>query len=555
MNKLNYRLKTAGLRVERDWRIWTMNRQVKAHARTDLDIPPIVLFNASSRLGGFSQNSAFTLLTGWGLQLAGVPVVHFVCHGGMTRCVLGTNPDDPMLEPPCTNCIRQSKKLTSSAKARWFSFHSDRDLKLTLANLSLEELSLFEYPIKSKSHDELITIPFGRLVLPSLRWALRRHHLRDDKNTRFLYREFIQSAYVVAEKFDDLLSEIKPQVIVIFNGLQFPEATVSWVSQHYGVRVITHEVGFLPFSVFFSNGQVTAYPLDIPEGFELNTKQQSRIDKHLSRRFQGDFTMAGIKFWPEMVGLSDDFLNRSKSFKQIVPIFTNVIFDTSQVHANTIFSNMFAWLELLLRLIKNHPETLFVVRAHPDEMRVGKKSRESVQDWAIKVKLDELPNVIFVPSDGALSSYDLIRRSKFVIVYNSSIGLEAALLGVPVLCGGKARYTQYPTVFLPGSEIEFEDLMEKFLSEENIKIPPEFQQNARRVLYHQFYRSSLPMANYLKAHPTPGYVQLKSFSWRNLLMESSQSMHVIIEGIMEDEPFLMPDDDGLPEDVKDYGSH
>lgn len=151
-----------------------------------------------------------------------------------------------------------------------------------------------------------------------------------------------------------------------------------------------------------------------------------------------------------------------------------------------------------------------------------------------------------------MSSYDLIRRSKFVIVYNSSIGLEAALLGVPVLCGGKARYTQYPTVFFPKSPDEYRDMAELFLAEDKIEIPAEFPRNARRVLYHQFYRSSILLGDFLDAHPTPGYVQLKRFSWRNLLSENSTSIQVIISGVLNDEPILMREESDLPRTVSGH---
>jgi hypothetical protein len=177
-------------------------------------------------------------------------------------------------------------------------------------------------------------------------------------------------------------------------------------------------------------------------------------------------------------------------------------------------------------------------------MREGKKSRESVQDWVKANGVDQLPNVIFVASDEPLSSYDLIHRAKFVVVYNSSVGLEAALLGAPVLCGGKARYTQYPTVFFPQTPEEYQEMAEKFLVEDTIEIPPEFQRNARRVLYHQFYRSSLLFGDFIEAHPTPGYVQLNRFSWRDLLPENSTTMQVLIDGITKDEKLLMPATNG-----------
>ncbi len=48
--------------------------------------------------------------------------------------------------------------------------------------------------------------------------------------------------------------------------------------------------------------------------------------------------MAGIKFWPAMDQLPADFLAHADQFDQLVPVFTNVIFDTSQAFANVIFS-------------------------------------------------------------------------------------------------------------------------------------------------------------------------------------------------------------------------
>ena len=42
-------------------------------------------------------------------------------------------------------------------------------------------------------------------------------------------------------------------------------------------------------------------------------------------------------------------------------------------------------------------------------------------------------------------------RAAFVLIYNSTIGLEASIMGVPVLCAGSARFTDFGTVFFPAS--------------------------------------------------------------------------------------------------------
>jgi hypothetical protein len=531
------RIESAVLRLLREVRIYKLNHQIKIHASPDPAMKPVVMFNASTRLGGFSQNAAFSLLTTWGLQLAEVPIVHFACHRGMSRCVLGTNPDDQTEHPPCNTCIRQSKRLLRSCKVSWFGYIPAPELVESLKGLSVEELSCFEWAIQGQ------IIPLGALVLPALRWTLRRHHLHNDKPTRFLLREYIQSAFNTAIAFDEFLEEVSAKVVVIFNGIMFPEAAAGWVAQKRGIKVITHEVGFQPFSVFFTAGQATAYPMEIPETFDLNAAQNSRLDSYLSKRFKGNFTMAGIRFWPKISGLSADFLKKAAGFRQIVPVFTNVINDTSQAHACSVFSHMYDWLDHVVEVIKEHPETLFVIRAHPDEKRRGtrKHSRQPVSDWVVQNGVDALPNVFFIDSNEPLSSYELIKKSKFVMVYNSSIGLEATLLGVPVLCGGKARFTQYPTVFFPQTRIDYQAKAKEFLALELIETPPEFIRNARRVLYWQLYRIALPLDKFISAHPTPGYVQLKRFSWQDLLLENSSTMKVIVESIIDGKPFIMPE--------------
>ncbi len=509
---------------------------VAAHTRPGNDQRPVIFFRASTGLLRLSQNTAFGLLAAWGLQLAGVPVIHFVCQAGMSRCVQGTHRDNPRAQPPCAGCIRHSRHLFAHSQAFRFDYVPDPALSDALQGLDIEELAAFTFPAQSAK--SLGAVPLGSLVVPSLRWILRRHHLVDDEATRYLLREYILSAANVVEKFSVLLDASNPQAVVVFNGIFYPEAAVRWVAQQRGLRVITYEVAMQPFTAFFTDGQATAYPIHIPDDFQLSAEQNNRLDAYLNQRFQGNFSMAGIRFWPEMRDLDEGFLQRAAQYKQIVPVFTNVIFDTSQVHANVVFPEMFAWLDAMLAIARAHPETFFVIRAHPDEMRPGKKSRESVRQWAEHKQVNQLPNCIFIDSEEYLSSYRLIQRSKFVLVYNSSIGLEASLMGVPVLAAGKARYTQLPTVFFPQSQQAYIRQVEDFLAAERIEIPPEFAPNARRFLYFQLYKTSLSFAEYLEDHPLAGFARLRSFDWEQLLPAHSSTMRILLEGVLHGQPFL-----------------
>src|SRR5215207_5307211 len=505
---------------------------------------PIVFFKASTGIDDISWNSGFHLLTSWALRLQGIPVTYFACHAGMSHCVLGTNRDHVRKAPPCSSCIYQSKTLytgnddfsrsykktttvAAAAGVYWFDYQPDQELASALAPLPLADLMIFAWQ----------GMPLGQLCLPGMRWILRIHHLNDDDSTRYLLREYILSAWNVAQKFSNFLDETHPRAVVVFNGQFYPEATARYIAQKRGIRVITHEVGLQPATAFFTEGEATAYPIHIPEEFELNEAQNAKLDAYLAKRFQGDFTMAGIKFWADMKGLDESFLQKASGFKQIVPIFTNVIFDTSQPHANTVFEDMFDWLDMALDVIREHPETLFVIRAHPDELRLRKSGRETVENWVASRSVEKEPNMVFVRPREPLSSYELIQRSKFVMVYNSTIGLEASIMGAAVLCAGRARFTQYPTVFFPQTVDEVRGKMKEFLTAEKIDTPPAFKRNARRFLYYQLFRTSLPFGEFLEPSVRTTQTRLKSFGLEELL--EAEAVKVILDGVLEGGDFLL----------------
>jgi hypothetical protein len=518
-----------------DWinesRLRRLTREVQKNAAPAKAQAPVIFFNASTAINRLSINRAYSLLASWSLRLQGVPVVYFVCQRGMTCCILGTSRQNVHTLPPCDQCVHFSKRIYAHGRQRWFRYTEDDELAKLVEKLDVPALKHFEYQ----------DVPLGKLVFPSVCWSLRLYNLPDDERTRYLYREYILSAWNVGQEFERLLEEVQPQSVVVFNGMFYPEAIVRRVAQQRGINVITHEVGMRPYTAFFTTGEATAYPITIPEDFDLSPAQNQRLDQYLEQRFQGNFSMAGVRFWPQMRGLDASFLERAARFKQIVPVFTNVIFDTSQPHSNLIFPDMFNWLDCLVETVHRHPETLFVLRAHPDEKRPGKESRESVSDWIERRGVRSLPNLIFIDSDEYISSYELILRSKFVMVYNSSIGLEASIMGATVLCAGKARYTQYPTVFFPPTSEAYQVLLEEFLGAEKVEQANEQQWHARRFLYYQLFCTSLQFDQFLEPHPFPGFVRMRDFQWQQLLPENSPTVKAIVQGLTQGAPFLAED--------------
>ena len=509
-------------------RVWQITRSITDEL-TISDQLPVIIFNASTRLSGLSQNAGFSLITSLALRKNKIPTHHFVCYRGLQPCVLGTNKKDLSKAPPCRECMRTSKLVLGKKNIHYFYFKIDEEINQETKNLNLGQLVTYIHK----------NIPLGKLVLPSMRWILRRHHLEDTKENRFLAQSYIQSAWGVYREFTKLIDSIHPQAVIVFNGMFYPEATARLSAQHKNVPVFSHEIGMLPYSAFFTDKEATAYPVDVDNEFRLSNGQEIRLDNYLANRFEGKFQTAGIQFWPEIRHFSDDFIEEMKKYSAVVPVFTNVIFDTSQSHANTIFEDMFAWLNLVIEEIEAHPEILFVIRAHPDEVRPGKESRESVSEWVAVNGIKEITNILFIPPDEFISSYELIKHAKFVMVYNSTVGLEASIMGKPVLCAGKARYTQVPTVYFPESKEAYKKLLKEFLESDIVEHSEIFRENARRVLYSQLFRASLPFDQFLKDDGVwRGYVRLKNFSPKLLMQGQSETIDVVLNGIIKNQPFI-----------------
>lgn len=493
---------------------------------------PVFIFNASTRIHRLSLNGAYGMLAAWALRAAGQDVKYLVCDRGLLPCVLGTDRRSPETPPPCERCLDLSRVL----------FPASMVLPLTLdreeVNLRVAELG--QLPLEGLVAWEDAGLPLGQLTLPSVRWVLRRHRLVDSTSVRRLYAGYLASAVALADALKAHLVTWRPRALVVFNGIFYPEAIARHLAKGQGIPVVTHEVGLQPHSAFFSHREATFREVDLPGDFVLTAEQEARLEEALASRFRGQFTMAGVRFWPEMKELPRSILQKRASYRRMVSVFTNVIFDTSQVHANALFDDMFAWLDDLASIVRRRTDTLFVIRAHPDETRPGKASQETVEAWFRRSGLDRLDHVVFVGPDEPISSYELIKASAFVLVYNSSVGLEASILGTPALCAGRARFTQAQTAYFPSSRAEYWRTLESLFTQEAPKAPEIHTRKARAFLHFELFRASLDLGPFLEPDPDlQGMVRFSEFPPERLAQ--GEVMRVIREGILGGEPFVLAD--------------
>jgi hypothetical protein len=101
---------------------------------------------------------------------------------------------------------------------------------------------------------------------------------------------------------------------------------------------------------------------------------------------------------------------------------------------NTVFPSQVEWVKWLFEFARSRPDIHLVVRVHPREFAVNGKGGRSEHSYLLEgTFLDKPDNAsINLPSD-RIALYDLLMEVDAALVAWSSAGMEAGMLGVPVV--------------------------------------------------------------------------------------------------------------------------
>ncbi len=123
--------------------------------------------------------------------------------------------------------------------------------------------------------------------------------------------------------------------------------------------------------------------------------------------------------------------------RPVVLLPTNVLGDTATLGLTIFSQSMSEWLQRVISYLAGRPEVQVVVRIHPAETWTVGPSVSEIIDQV----LPELPSHIrLIGSREKVNTYDLMEIADLVLVYTTSVGLEMATRGIPVLVSGRAHY-------------------------------------------------------------------------------------------------------------------
>jgi hypothetical protein len=344
-----------------------------------------------------------------------------------------------------------------------------RDALSTLSPL-IEHASLLDLKPVSVL-PERIQADVKEISLWDTQYTLMREEVdMNDAGDRALYDLRIQRNTFAAKAALEWMQASKPDVVLIPNGLILEMGIVFRVARYLNIDAVTYEFNDQREQIWLAQNssimqQDTDYIVDarchLPitdEMFERvadleNARRGARVWGKSKRLWQY-VSSQGAQETRELLKLDD---------RPVVMLAANVLGDSLTLGRDIFAASMTEWITKTVQYFAKRTDVQMVIRVHPGEKLVPQaKSMGTV----VREALPELPSHIHVI--GALdkiNTYDLIEIADVGLAYTTTVGLETAMNGRPVISCGQTHYRGRGFTLDPNSWDEYYATLEKVLAD------------------------------------------------------------------------------------------
>lgn len=378
-------------------------------------------------LRGWPNHCALETTIAQALRIRGADVALLTCGGGQPACEMGWGRE--AYPRPCDRCAWYTEQAVAASGLR-----------------GLRLVDGFDWGPDGRRAPHA---PLPATVDPawagevSVPWFLKATHTENVPDAPQAWRDYAVAASAVEASATAVLDEFAPDVVFALNGLFASERVVRHLALARGIPVTTYEMGPSRDTLFFSSdepacdydttrlwAQVKDRPLTDAQRDAITTMLSARAAGHGAHESYFDKTVddeAGLR---AELGLTPG--------RRLLSLFTNISWDSAALGHDVGFASMIEWIAETARMAARIEDADLVVRIHPGEARWG--TNEDVAA-AVRERLGAVPaNVRIVPAAQPLNSYALLGLSDLALVYTTTVGLEAANLGIPVVVAGATHY-------------------------------------------------------------------------------------------------------------------
>jgi len=312
-----------------------------------------------------------------------------------------------------------------------------------------------------------------------------------------LYQLRLQRNHAAARAAFLYLKGHRPDVIILPNGTILEFGVIFQVARYLGIPVVTYEFGEQRDRIWLAQNaevmrQETSELWQARQNQPLNQEQLSQVRKlftsrqhaslweNFDRRWQGVPSEGGAQV-RHALGLDG---------RPIVLLATNVIGDSLTLGRQVFSDSMTEWLERTVRYFATRPEVQLVARIHPGELIT---KGPSVADVVHKALPSFPENIHLVSADAKVNTYDIVEIADLGLVYTTTVGMEMAMSGVPVIVVGNTHYRDKGFTLDPESwEAYFELLTTALADLSLVRLSQAQVENAWNYAYRFFFEYPQP---------------------------------------------------------------
>ena len=262
----------------------------------------------------------------------------------------------------------------------------------------------------------------------------------------------------------------KPDVVLIPNGLILEMGVVFRVARHLNIPAITFEFNDQREQIWLAQNtsimrQDTDYLVrercSLPMTDEMyerladleNARRGARVWGKSKRLWQY-VSAQGADQTRKVLGLDD---------RPVVLLAANVLGDSLTLGRNVFAESMSEWITKTVQYFAKRTDVQLVVRIHPGEKIVPQaKSMGTV----VREALPEIPSHIhLIGALDNINTYDLIEIANLGLAYTTTVGVETAMNGIPVISCGDTHYRGRGFTIDPNSWDEYFSTLENVLSD------------------------------------------------------------------------------------------
>lgn len=389
---------------------------------------------------------------------------------------------------------------------------------------------------------ELDGVQIGKLVFSSLnRYYLAAGIDIKDSVVSQKLREYFVSALRVYYAVKGLLKEAPPDKVFMSHGIYITWGTIFQAMSQAGIPVDTYAASYRRNTLrVYHNTPVAPIPEAEWRSFrhlKLTFTQKEKVKEYLQSRItQSEDFMQLQTSVDEDIDRIEQALGMRPGEK--VPIlFTNIAWDGMIFSDNAVFDGMFEWLDTTLDYFIANPDRKVIIKAHPAEV---KGAQVTPDEWRVQTHIEKkygtLPeNILLLLPEDKISTFKLYEIASFGIIHISTVGLEMALKGIPVLSsGGRGQYSGHGFILDPESKEEYLQYLDDLVSGRS-----DFRgdiEMAQRFLYYRFFREAIPFDYYDLNVWTIREFRIQGPA--DLLPGKSRGLDILCEGILNDGEFL-----------------